>query len=371
MFIKEIKRISSLQEKFILKLRNKSYVRVASLNSKKITYKNHILWIENFKKNKNKLFLVKKNHRNIGYIRGEKDNDFLNVSWALDKKYHGYGYMSKALKIVTERPRDNISKFKALILKKNIASIKVAQKNGFKLAYIKSTFYVYHKILEKPLVTSQKRDSKKYKVTFLFDSSNLWFEKQLRNYNFRLNKKYVFKISKSQIKVKNQDIVFPISYTKILPESFLKKNKLVVIAHSSKLPKDKGFAPLQNQILRNKNKAYMTLIKAEKEVDTGPIYFQNSFMLDGTELNDEIRNIQGVQLLKIIKQFLVKFPKVKSTKQIGKGNFNRRMYPKDSELDINKTIKEQFNNMRINDNELYPSFFKYRGKKYILKIYKN
>ena len=119
---------------------------------------------------------------------------------------------------------------------------------------------------------------KKYKVTFLLDKSNLWFEKQLKNYDFRLKNKYIFKISKNPKNIKNQHVVFPLSYTKILPESFLKKNNLVLIAHPSKLPKDKGFAPLQYQILRNNNKVYMSLIKAVKEIDAGPIYFQNSFV---------------------------------------------------------------------------------------------
>ena len=211
---------------------------------------------------------------------------------------------------------------------------------------------------------------KKYKVTFLLDKSNLWFEKQLKNYDFRLSNKYIFKISKNPNNIKNQNIVFPLSYTRMLPESFLQKNELVLIAHPSKLPKDKGFAPLQYQILRNKNKVYISLIKAAKEVDTGSIYFQNSFVLNGAELSDEIRNIQGLQILKIIKKFLIKYPKVKSKKQIGKGNFNKRRYPKDSQLDINKTIKQQFNHLRINDNELYPSFFYYKGQKYIIKIFK-
>ena len=211
---------------------------------------------------------------------------------------------------------------------------------------------------------------KKYKVTFLLDKSNLWFEKQLKNYDFKLNNKYIFKISKNPNNIKNQNIVFPLSYTRILPESFLQKNELVLIAHPSKLPKDKGFAPLQYQILRNKNKVYMSLIKAVKEIDAGPIYFQNSFVLNGTELSDEIRNTQGIQFLNIIKKFLIKYPKVKSKKQIGKGNFNKRRYPKDSQLDINKTIKQQFNHLRINDNELYPSFFYYKGQKYIIKIFK-
>jgi len=210
----------------------------------------------------------------------------------------------------------------------------------------------------------------KYKVTFLFDKLNLWFEKQLRNYNFKLNNKYIFKISKNTNNIKNQNIVFPLSYTKILPESFLQKNELVLIAHSSKLPKDKGFASLQYQILKNKRKVYISLIKAEKEVDAGPIYYQNSFMLDGTELSDEIRYIQGLQILKIINKFLIKYPNVKSKKQSGKSNFNKRRYSKDSELNVNKTIKQQFNHLRINDNELYPSFFYFKGQKYIIKIFK-
>ena len=211
----------------------------------------------------------------------------------------------------------------------------------------------------------------KYKVTFLLDKSNLWFEKQLRNYDFKLNRKYFFKISKNPNSVKNQNIVFPVLYTKILPEKFLKKNELVLVAHSSKLPKHKGFAPLQHQILKNKNKIYMSLIKAVKKVDAGPIFLQNHFYLDGTELSEEIRKIQGNQFLKIIKKFLIKYPKINPKNQKGKGNFNKRRHPKDSELNINKNIRQQFNHLRINDNEKYPSFFNFKGQKYIIKIYKD
>ncbi len=210
----------------------------------------------------------------------------------------------------------------------------------------------------------------KYKITFLLDKTNLWFEKQLRNYDFKLNNKYIFKISKNPNNIKNQDIVFPLSYTKILTESFLEKNNLVLIVHPSKLPKDKGFASLQYQILRNKNKVFMSLIKAEKKIDAGPIYSQNSFILDGTELSDEIRHIQGLKSLDIMHRFLIKYPKIKSRKQSGRSNFNKRRYHEDSELNVNKTIKQQFNNLRINDNKFYPSFFYFKGKKYIIKIFK-
>ena len=37
---------------------------------------------------------------------------------------------------------------------------------------------------------------KKYKVTFLLDKSNLWIEKKLKTFDFNLDKKFIFKISK-------------------------------------------------------------------------------------------------------------------------------------------------------------------------------
>ena len=212
---------------------------------------------------------------------------------------------------------------------------------------------------------------KKFKVTFLIDKTNNWIEKYLKKYNFKLSKKYQFYFSKNYLNVKNQDIVFPLSYTKILPNSFLNKNNLVIIAHASKLPEDRGFAPIQYQILKKKNSFCISLIKAVSKVDAGPICMQNFFKLKGDELIDEIRKIQAMQILNLINNFLLKFPKIKFKKQKVIGNFNKKRQPKDSQLNINKSIKQQFNLLRINDNELYPSFFYFKGKKYLLKIYKS
>ena len=168
----------------------------------------------------------------------------------------------------------------------------------------------------------------KYKVTFLFDKSNLWFEQRLKNYNFNLKSKYNFTFSKNPKNIKNQHIVFPLNYLKILSEEFLKKNKLVLIVHCSKLPQDRGFSPLQYQVLRKRDKIYISLIRAVKKFDAGPIYIQNFFKLKGTELYDDLRKTQGNQFLKIIKKFLIKYPKVKEIAQTGKISFNKRRYPK-------------------------------------------
>ena len=151
----------------------------------------------------------------------------------------------------------------------------------------------------------------KFKVTFLLDKTNNWIEKYLLNFNFNLGKKFRFKIVKNYKYIKNEDIVFILSYTKILPENFLSKNRLNIIAHASKLPKDRGFAPVQYQILRGKNIIDISLLEAAKEVDAGDIFLRSKFKLKKTDLSNEIRNKQAQATFLIIQKFLKKYPKIK------------------------------------------------------------
>ena len=56
--------------------------------------------------------------------------------------------------------------------------------------------------------------------------------------------------------------------------------------------------------------------------------------------------------------------------QKGKETFYPRRKQKDNELNINKSILEQFNLLRVVDNKRYPAHFYVDNQKYILKIYK-
>ena len=58
-------------------------------------------------------------------------------------------------------------------------------------------------------------------------------------------------------------------------------------------------------------------------------------------------------------------------KQNGKGSFNKRRNPEDSEININKSIIEQFNLFRISDNNNYPVFLDIKGINTYLKYLKN
>ena len=211
----------------------------------------------------------------------------------------------------------------------------------------------------------------KIKVTFLLDPKNNWIEKNIKKNFLLIKKKIQFKITKNYKKVSKQNIVFILGYTKILPNSFLKKNNLNLVVHESNLPKGKGFAPVQWQVIKNQNKIPICLIEANEKVDSGPILAKSFFSLKGNELNSEIRLKQAIATIKIIKNFLRKFPIVRKRNQVGLSTFYKRRNPKDSLLDLNKSLKNNFNLLRVVDNLNYPAYFIYRGKKYILKIYKS
>ena len=111
---------------------------------------------------------------------------------------------------------------------------------------------------------------KKYKVTFLLDKNNNWIKDDVKVF-IKSNKRFFFKLEENYKKIKNQDLVFILNYTKILPKQFLKKNHLNLVVHCSGLPKGKGFAPIQWQVLNNKNKIPICLIEADEKVDSGSI----------------------------------------------------------------------------------------------------
>lgn len=209
----------------------------------------------------------------------------------------------------------------------------------------------------------------KNEIFFLLDRQNNWIKKKLKSYLINFPKNYNYKITEDAKKLNNK-IVFVISYTKILKNTFLKRNKEVFIIHPSKLPKDKGFAPVQNQVLRNKNLIHIAIIRASNTVDSGPVGMRSKFLLIGHELSEEIREKQALATFNIIKKFLKKYPNIQYKKQRGFSTFNKKRSFTDNRLNINKSIKSQFNLLRIVNNKLYPASFEYKKNTYLLKIVK-
>ena len=200
----------------------------------------------------------------------------------------------------------------------------------------------------------------------ILTTQNQWFVEYAKQLNNEIkNSKLFF----DHNNIKNFDIVFILSYHNIIPKNILEKNKHNIVIHASSLPQGKGWAPLFWQVLKGAKEILFTMFEASNGVDNGDIYMQKTLKLDGYELNEELREKQARHTINMCKEFINNYDKYKiPTPQSGVESFYPKRTSKDSELNVNKTIKEQFNLFRIVNNEEYPAFFEIDGHRYILKI---
>ena len=207
-------------------------------------------------------------------------------------------------------------------------------------------------------------------IQILVDNPNSW----IIPYSFQLRDKlkelgHRSELLHSQHDVKNGDILCLLSCENIFKKLTMNKHNLVV--HESALPKGKGWSPLTWQVLEGADKVTITLFEAVESVDSGPIYGQINIQLDGTELIDDIREKQAAITVQLILDFVKAYPGNVGIPQSGESTFYKKRTHQSSELDIESSLSEQFNLLRVCDNERYPAYFKINGVKYFLKIYKN
>ncbi|MCX6077364.1 MAG: methionyl-tRNA formyltransferase [Campylobacterales bacterium] len=213
--------------------------------------------------------------------------------------------------------------------------------------------------------------SKKFKyLDIIIDNSNSWMwsyiyilEAILSDFSDNVR---VFKNIKD---IKSGDILFILSCDRILKVEDLDKHKNNIVIHASDLPKGKGWSPWSWEIENGANFLTLTLFEAKLELDSGDWYLKVQIDLNASELINDIRKILALNEFEMIKKYLSMYP-IPSKQQIGIETFYQKRTSKNQELDIDKSIKEQFNLLRICDNENYPAHFYINNKKYIIKIYK-
>ena len=166
------------------------------------------------------------------------------------------------------------------------------------------------------------------------------------------------------------DVAFYLSCYELIKENILSRNKHNIVIHESDLPQGKGWSPASWQILEGKKEIPLTLFEISERVDSGDIYFKDKIYLDGTELKDEWQNKIVHKKLEMCLRFLREYIGSTPSPQKGTESFYPKRTPNDCMLDINKTIQEQFNLLRIVDNDSYPAFFEINGTKYKIAISK-
>jgi methionyl-tRNA formyltransferase len=209
------------------------------------------------------------------------------------------------------------------------------------------------------------------KITILTDNPNSWILPYVEELKKQLSEIHTIHHVYKTSDIIGGDIMLVLSCEKILKLEYLKLHKSNVVVHPSKVPLGKGWSPLAWQVLEGSNNIPVSLFEAVEAVDAGDVYIVDYIKLEGHELNEEIKHQQGLITMKMVKQYIDEFDSIIGISQSGEETFYPRRKQKENELDINKTIAEQFNLFRVVDNERYPAHFHLNGKKYILKIYKD
>jgi len=211
--------------------------------------------------------------------------------------------------------------------------------------------------------------SKVLKISILVDNPDSWIIPFAENIQKRLAKQHDANLYFNTRDIPEGNILFLLGCTSIVSHEILKKNTHNLVIHESDLPKGRGWSPVSWQVLEGKNRIPVIMFEATEEPDAGPVYLKTYIELDGTELLPEIRQKQGLKTAELVYEFVDNWTNIKGTLQVGEPTYYSIRTKEDDALDINKSIIENFNHLRIVDNERYPAWFEYRGRKYKIKIY--
>jgi len=225
-------------------------------------------------------------------------------------------------------------------------------------------------LMENTLIEYNPTEDKRgYTITILVDDSSSWIVQWASLLKDKLIPFHNIQMCFSKEKVGNGDFAFLLGCTKIIPKEILIRNKLNLVIHESALPSGRGWSPVAWQVLEGRNEIPVVLFDAREELDSGPIYLRDVIKLSGTELLSEIRYKQGLKTIEMVLRFLSSWPELKPVEQTGNPTFYKKRKHEDDMLDVNKTIAENFDHLRIVDNEKYPAWLELRGRKFKLKIY--
>lgn len=167
------------------------------------------------------------------------------------------------------------------------------------------------------------------------------------------------------------DILFLVSCSQIVTVSDRAKFKAVLVLHASDLPNGRGWSPHIWAVTRGATRITVCLLEAQDPVDTGAVWLRDYFELEGHELLPEINDKLFQIELRLMSLAVERFDSIEPVPQTGDpGVYLRKRTPEDSKIDPERSVAEQFDVLRVVDNQRYPAFFDFRGKRFKIEITK-
>lgn len=165
------------------------------------------------------------------------------------------------------------------------------------------------------------------------------------------------------------DILFLISCTEIVTQAYRDQFVKTLVVHASDLPKGRGWSPHVWEILKGAETITVSLLEAEEKVDSGSLWHKINVDIPKSALYDEINQIIFDVELQLMTFAVENFSTIEPVQQNDTGaTYWPQRSPEDSELDIHKSIEEQFNLLRVCDPQRFPAYFYLEGRKFKILI---
>jgi methionyl-tRNA formyltransferase len=145
------------------------------------------------------------------------------------------------------------------------------------------------------------------------------------------------------------DLVFLCSYGKLLPQDLLDSPRLASInLHPSPLPRYRGAAPIERQIMDGCTVSAVTIIQMNGALDRGDILAEQEFEIASTDYRPDVeRSViwAGVPLACSVIERLA-CGDVEGRPQVGEGSYARKLRAEDETIDWSRPVTQVYNQIR-------------------------
>ncbi len=177
---------------------------------------------------------------------------------------------------------------------------------------------------------------------------------------------------RSKSELTHGNILFLISCSKILTEADRQPYSKALVIHASDLPVGRGWSPHIWQIIGGATMLPLTLLEAANKVDSGDIWKKIEVNVGKDALWDEINHLVFEAELKLMDYAVENFETIKPQPQSTaiEPTYHPKRGPVDSKIDLQKSIQDQFDLIRVCDPDRFPAYFELHGCKYNLRLEK-
>ena len=180
-------------------------------------------------------------------------------------------------------------------------------------------------------------------------------------------------IIRSPEHVTKGNLLFLVSCNRILDRNIIGNFEHAMLLHASDLPKGRGWSLHIWELLNGASKITVSLLDAAAAVDCGDIYKKITVDIPKSALWDEINDLLFAAEIQLIEFAIANVDNLQKYAQDSdiEATYYPKRTPKDSEVDPNKSISEQFDLIRLSDPNRFPAIFCHRGKTYKLILKKH